>query len=58
MTSLGYIFTMGKAQVNIIFGHKIFTCQAIFNIFVALFTSFEMLKNDKITFCRKCFRTR
>ena len=51
MTSLAYIFTMGKAPVKVIFSHKIFICQSIFKIFVALFKTFGMQKDSKITFC-------
>ena len=43
--------------MQIIFGHKII-CEPIFNIFVALFTTFGMQKDDKITFSWRCFRTR
>ena len=39
VTSLAYIFTMEKALVKIIFGHKIFICRPIFKTFVALFTT-------------------
>ena len=42
MTSLAYIFTMEKALVKIIFGHKMFICQPIFKVFVAVFTTFGM----------------
>ena len=51
MISLAYIFTIEKAIVKIIFGHKIFICQPIIKIFVALFTTFGMQKDDKTTFC-------
>ena len=51
MTSLANIFTMENAQVKIIFGHKIIICQSIFKIFVVLFTTFEMQKDNTITFC-------
>ena len=51
VTSLAYIFTMEKALVRIIFGHKFFICRPIFKIFVALFTTFGMQNDDKITFC-------
>ena len=49
VTSLAYIFTMEKAQVKIIFGHKIYICQQIFKIFVVLFMTFGMKKDDKIS---------
>ena len=51
MTYLAYIFTMEKALVQIFFGRKIFICQPIFKILVALFTTFEMQKDSKIVFC-------
>ena len=57
VASLVYIFTMGKALVRIIFGHKIIICRAIFKIFQALLTTFGMQKGDNITSCWKCFRT-
>ena len=50
--------SLHKALVKINFGHKIFICQPIFKIFVALFTTFGMQKDNKITLCWRCFRTR
>ena len=50
-------FAVEKALVKIIFGRKILICQPIFEIFVALFTTFCMQKDSKITFCRRYFRT-
>ena len=35
--TVAYIFTMVKALVKIIFGHKTFICEPIFKILVALF---------------------
>ena len=58
VSSHAYNLTMEKALVKIIFGRKIFICQPIFKFFVALFTIFGMPKDDKITVCRKCFKTR
>ena len=56
MTSLAYIFTMEEALVKIILGCEFAICQPIFKIFVALFTTFWMQKDGKITFCWRCFR--
>ena len=39
---------MEKALLKIIFGCKIFVCQPIFKIFVALFTTFGRQKDSKI----------
>ena len=50
MASLAYIFTMEKVLFKIIFGSKIFICQPIFKIFVALFTTIGMQKDNKIIF--------
>ena len=50
MTFLAYFFTMKKAPVKIIFGHKKSIHGPIFQIFVALFRSFGMQDNDKIIF--------
>ena len=58
VTSLAYIFTMEIALVKIIFGCIIFICQQISKIFVALFKTFGMPKDDKIKFCLRFFRTR
>ena len=57
MTSLAYIFTMEKAQSRNVFAVN-FICQPIFKKELALFTTFEMQKNEPITFCRRGFRTR
>ena len=58
MTSLAYILTMEKALVKIIFDHKIFICRPIFKIVVALFMTFGMQKDSKMTFCWRYFRIR
>ena len=58
MTSLAYYFTVDKGLVKIIFGRKFFICQLIFKKNLALFTTFGMHKDDKITVCRKFFKTR
>ena len=58
MTFLADIVIMEKALVKIIFGHQIFICQPIFNIFVALFRTFGMQKDGEITFCCRRLRTR
>ena len=50
MTSLGNIFTMEKALVQIIFGHIFFICEPIFKVFAALFKTFGMKKDDKVRF--------
>ena len=51
MTSLVYIFTMEKA-LKIIFGCEFFFIRRpIFKLFVALFRTFGMQKDDKIIFC-------
>ena len=57
MTSLGNIFTMEKALLNIIFGREIFICEPISIIFAALFKTFGMKSGDKIRFVSWCFRT-
>ena len=57
MTPLSYIITMEKALDKIVFGRKMFICQPIFKMFVSLFTTFGMQKDNKITFCWRCFRT-
>ena len=46
-------FTMEKALVNIIFGHKIYICQM-----TGAFYDFWDESDDKVTFCSRCFRTR
>ena len=56
MTSLANIFTKEKALVKIIFGHKIIICQSIFKIFVVLFMTFEMQKDNTITFLLDMFQ--
>ena len=57
MTSLGIIFTMENAPVQIIFGHLIFIYEPISIIFAAHFKTFGTLKDDKIRFVSGCFRT-
>ena len=46
MTSLANIFTMQKALVKIIFGNKIYICEAIIKTFAALFKFFGMQKDN------------
>ena len=59
MTSIVYSFTIiVKPVVKIIFGHTILLFQPIYNIFVALFTTFGMQKDGKIAFSRRCLKTR
>lgn len=55
---LGVIFTMEKTQVKIIFGRKMFICEAILEIFVAPFRTFGMKKNDAIIFLNLFLRTK
>ena len=40
ITSLAYIFTIEEARVKIIYGNEIIICQAIFQTFVVLSTTF------------------
>ena len=48
VTSLTDIFTMEKALSKIIFWHKIFICEPIFEIFVALFKTYGMQNGDMV----------
>ena len=57
MTSLGNIFTMEKALVQIIFGRLIFICKPISILFAARFKTFGMSKDDKMRFVSGCLRT-
>ena len=58
MTFLAYIFTMEKALVKIIFGCKFFICQQIFEIFVTLFTTFGVQKDDNIIILLEVFQSK
>ena len=50
-------FHNGKNPSQDYFGRYFFLiCQSIFEMFVALFTTFVMQKHDKITFCWVCFK--
>ena len=55
MTSFAY---NGKNPGQDYFGRKFIICQPIFKFFVALFMTFGMQKDSKITFCWMCFSTR
>ena len=57
MTSLDNIFTMEKALVQIILGGYIFICELISIIFVELFKTFGMFKDDKIRYVSRHLRT-
>ena len=56
VTSLAGNFTMEKALFKNIFLHKIFICQPIFKIFVALFKTFGMQNGDMLIFFLRSFR--
>ena len=56
VTSLADIFTMEKALLKITFWHKIFICQPIFKIFVALFKTFGKQNDDMVIIFLNSFR--
>ena len=56
VTSLAGNFTMENALFKNIFLHKIFICQPIFKIFVALFKTFGMQNGDMLIFFLRSFR--
>ena len=47
---------MEKVLVQIFFGHEIFICEPIFKIFVVLFKTFGMQKDDERKFVKGCLR--
>ena len=56
VTFLDGNFTMEEAVFKNIFLHKIFICQPIFKIFVALFKTFGMQNGDRLKFFLSSFR--